>query len=110
MDVRTDVPFVTHKRPSRSQTHPHPARASRQPIANRKRRLDRSRRGREGNQKGVSLRVNLDAVKTCASLADKPAMFRKRHRISLRAKLLEQPRRALDVAEEQGDRSGRTIP
>ena len=76
-----------------------------------KRRCRRERpwRGREGEEEGVALRVDLDAALGGAGLPDHAPVLGERLRVPLGAELVQQPRRALDVGEEEGDGAGREV-
>ena len=67
---------------------------------------ERARGGREGHEERVALGVDLDAVVTGASLADHAPVLGERIGIRLCAKLVQKPRRALDVGEEERDGAG----
>ena len=69
------------------------------------RRRQRSRRGREGDEERIALRVHLDPVVRVERRAQLPPMLRERSGVRLRPKLVQQPRRALDVREEERDRA-----
>ena len=69
-------------------------------------RRERPGRRREGEEEGVALRVDLDAAVASARLADDAAVLGERLRVGLGAELVQQPRRALDVGEEEGDGAG----
>ena len=66
----------------------------------------RSRRRREGEEEGVALRVHLDPALGGARLPDHAPVLGERLRVALGAELVQQPRRALDVGEEEGDGAG----
>ena len=66
-------------------------------------------RGRESDEECVALRVDLYAAVGPARIAQRPAVLGERLAVRLRAELPEQPSRALDVGEEEGDRPARKI-
>ena len=68
-----------------------------------------ARRGREGDEEGVALRVDLDAAVSLERVAQDAAVLGQRVRVALRAELVEKPRRALDVGEEKGDGAARKL-
>ena len=68
---------------------------------------DRTRSGREGEEEGVALGVDLDPALDCARCPDQPPVLGQRFRVGLGAELVQEPRRALDVGEEEGDGAGR---
>ncbi len=109
MDVPTDVALVSEKRCPRVQTHTYLNGAGGKRPSQLCRRGECARRGREGEEKGIALRVDFDAVVASASISYQAAMLGECFRIALGAEFLEQPRRALDVGEEKGDRSGGEI-
>ena len=63
--------------------------------------------GREGDEEGVALRVDLDAAVGRERLAQRAPVLGERLAVRVRAELPEQARRALDVGEEERDRAGR---
>ena len=63
----------------------------------------------KAKEERVSLRVHLDAAVGSKRLADHPAVLGERLRVRLRAELVQQFRRALDVGEQEGDGAGRKI-
>ena len=75
----------------------------------RGRRRERARRRREGEEEGVALRIDLDAALGGACLTDHSAVLGERLCVALGAELVQQPRRALDVREEEGDGAGREV-
>ena len=70
---------------------------------------ERSRRGREREEEGVTLRVDLDPALRGTGLADDAAVLGERIGVALGAERVQQPRRALDVGEEEGDGAGREV-
>ena len=71
--------------------------------------MDRTWRRREGEEERVALRVDFDSPLLCARVADDAPVFGERLRVRLGAELVQQPRRALDVREEEGDGAAREI-
>ena len=65
--------------------------------------------GREGDEEGVALRVDLDAAVGRERLAQRAPVLGERFAVRVRAELPEQARRALDVGEEERDRAGREL-
>ena len=63
----------------------------------------------EREEEGVPLRVHLDSVVCLAGRSHDPSMHRERLFVRLVPDLLEQPGRALDVSEEEGDGAGRKV-
>jgi hypothetical protein len=78
-------------------------------VRDRKGRGCRSRSGREGEEKGVSLRIYLDAILSRAGLADDAAVIGELLCVSLRTELVQELRRALHISEKKGDGAGREI-
>ena len=112
-DTRREVHVVSHvalvgdERGARVQAD---AQADRPWCERGRDRLGRRRRSRSGwerEEEGVSLRVYLDAALGAHSLADDPAMLGERVRVCLCAELAQEPRRSLNVGEEEGDSAGR---
>ena len=64
---------------------------------------------REGDEEGVALRVDLDAAVAREGLAQDAAVLGERLCVGLAPELVQQPGRALDVGEEEGDGSGGEI-
>jgi hypothetical protein len=58
-------------------------------------------RGRKCDEERVALRVDLDAAVLGGGIADDAAMRSERLRVSLGPELVQQPRRPLDVGEEE---------
>jgi hypothetical protein len=69
---------------------------------------DGLRRALEDDEEGISLRVDLDAAEAFEGRPQQAAVSRKSLGVPL-AELLQQPRRAGDVGEEEGDRAGRQL-
>ena len=65
--------------------------------------------GREREEEGISLGVHLDAVLGGASLADDAAVLGKCVCVRLCSEFVQEPRRSLNVREEEGDGAGRKI-
>ena len=85
-------------RPTRTRIGPE---ASASVISSRRR--ERARRSRKGEEEGVALRIDLDPAVAAARLADQAPVLGERLRVRIGAELVEQPRRALNVGEEEGD-------
>ena len=80
-----------------SDSHANRARSER--VGQLRRCRNRPRRGREGEEEGVALRVDLDPSPRSAGFADQQTVFGQRFCVGLGAELIEQARRALDVGE-----------
>ena len=98
--VRCGVPVC---RPMRTWIGPAASLADR--SRRRPRRPERSGTRRRRRPPACPLRRR----RAGASLADHPAMLGERLRVRLGAQLVQEPRRALDVGEEEGDGAGREI-
>ena len=109
MDVVADVALVRQQRRARVQPGSHLNRA-RSERSRHRLGCDYGTGGcREREEEGVALRVDLDAALGSACLADRPAMLGQSFGVGIGSELVEQPRRALDVGEEERDRAGREI-
>jgi len=77
-------------------------------------RRHRSRGVRECIEKRIALGVDLDAAVCCKRRAEKHAVVRERLDIAVLAEFVDQPRRSLNVGEEEvtspRGSSGRAIP
>ena len=62
VDVAADVALLGQERRPRVQADPHLDRAGGERLGHRRRGGERARRGREGEEEGVALRVDLDAA------------------------------------------------
>ena len=108
MHIDTDVPLPRQRRRTGMQTHPHPHRRRQQRRLRRFRGTHRSRRVGERAQKRIALRVHLCARVSGHRLSDQLSVLGQD--VLVRgAELGEEPRRALDVGEEQSDGAGRQI-
>jgi hypothetical protein len=114
-DARRDMHVVAHvavlgqKRGAGVDADPHVDAPGGECRRQRERGLQRSLRGREGEEERVSLRVHLDAALCGACLADQPPVLRKRLCVRLGTEVVQEPCRSLDVGEEEGDRAGRKL-
>ena len=106
--VDADVALVADQRRARVQAHAHTDRPRHHGLSFGRGR-ERARRRGERDEEGVALRVDLDAVVVGKRLAQQPAVLGERVRVLLGAELLLEPGRALDVGEQEGDRSGRQL-
>jgi hypothetical protein len=85
--------------------HPHPpAGETRLRLGGRR---ERARRRRKRDEKRIALRVDLDAPVPLDRFSNRHPVRVERGRVRLGAELVEQPRRALDVGEEERHRPGR---
>ena len=106
VDVETDKALVPQLGRARVQSHPHPnGPAVERGLALGCRR-DRLGRAREGVEERAALGVDLDAAVAGEGVPQYPPVLGKRLRVAV-AELVQQPRRALDVGEEERDRATR---
>ena len=103
--VLADVALLGEAGRSRVQTDAHPDRPAASPSVISARGRERPRRGREGEEEGVALRVHLDAALRRAGRAHDPPVLGERLVVRLVPELVQQPGRALDVGEEERDRA-----
>ena len=89
------------------EPHPHPDRPFAERVASLERCGQCGRRGGEGDEEGVALGVDLDAPVASERIAQGAAMSGQRIGIGFGAEGVEQPGRALDIGEEEGDRPRR---
>ena len=104
VDVDPDVALLGHKRLAGVQSHPHPNGTALEFVARVCRSRKCVRRLPEGDEECVALRVDLDAPVPREGSAEYATMLGKQAGIA-GAVLLQQPRRALDVREEERDRA-----
>jgi hypothetical protein len=105
--VDTHVALLGHMRRAGMDAHAQPDRSCGQSLQPRGRRLERTWGGREGDEEGVSLRIDLDAAVAVEGLAEGPSVLGERLGVALGTELSQQLRRALHVGKEEGDGSGR---
>src|SRR5262249_61625835 len=98
--VEADVTFLGQPWLARVQPHPHANRSVGKRALAIGSRGDRVRRKSEDDEERITLRVDLDAVVLGERLAEPPAMLLQRRSVA-GAALLQQPRRTLDVREQQ---------
>ncbi len=109
-DVEAEVALVADGRLAGVQAHAHPHLGPLRPGVRAESPLSRNRAGdrlrcaREGVEERVALRVDLRAALRAQVLAEEPAVLADDFAVVV-AELLEQPRRALDVGEEERDRA-----
>ena len=106
--VEADVPLLGQPRLARVQPHPHADR----PVGQRALAVSGSgdgvRRAGEGDEERITLRVDLDALVLGKRRAESPPMLVQRLPVVV-AELVQQPRRALHVREQQRHDTGREI-
>ena len=103
VDVVADVALVGQKRRSRVQADPYLHRTGGERLRRAGMRRTARRGGREREEEGVALGVDLDAALADAGITNHPTVLGKRHGVSLRPERVQELRRALDVGEEEGD-------
>jgi hypothetical protein len=102
--VGADVALLGQERRARVQAHPH---RELERLLRLARRGERAGGGREGDEEGIALGVDLDPVVAGEGLAQDAPVGGERFGVRLRAQLVQQPGRALDVGEEEGDGADR---
>ena len=106
VDVEPDVALVGDEGLAGVDPHPHLHRAVCQRSSCAGSGRDRVGSAREGDEEGVALRVDLDAVRLLEGRAERSAM--RAEQIGVGGSVLtQQPRRAGDIGEEKGDGPGR---
>jgi hypothetical protein len=109
MDVETDVAFLGEEGRSRVQAHADADGTRSERSCQGAGGRECGRRGREGEEEGVSLGVDLDPTLSGAGLADDTPMLGESCGVALRTERVQQFRRTFDVGEEKGDRAGRKV-
>ena len=107
--VPAHVTFLGQMRGTGVQADPHPDRPRGEQGGERLRRRERSRSGREGEEEGVALRVDLEAALGGAGRADHAAVLGERLGVPRGTELMKQPCRALHVREQKGDGARREL-
>src|SRR2546423_14095427 len=103
MDVNAHVALLGDERLARVEPDPHADGAAVESALRVSCGSDRIGRAREGHEEGVALRVDLDTSVALKRLTQQPPVLGEDARVTV-TKLGEQPRRALDVGDEEGDR------
>ena len=106
VNVGADVALAGQQRRPGMEPHPH---GDRECLLRLARGGQRPGRGREGNEEGVALRVHLDAAVGGKGLPEHLPVPGELLGVPLRAELFQQPGGALDVREQEGDRSARQL-
>ena len=107
--VASYVALVGDERRPGVKAHTHVDGTGRQRFREHGRGRESTGRRREGEEEGVALRIDLDSVLGGACLPDDPTVLGERLGVGLRAELVQELRRALDVREEEGDGACRKI-
>ena len=109
VDVVADVALVGKEGSTGMQPDAHLDRAGDEHLGEGRSGVECAGRGREREEEGVALRVDLDTTLGGARLPDDAPMLCQRLRVGLGAELVQQLRRPLDVGEEEGHRAGRKL-
>ncbi len=101
--VRADVALLGYEGRTGVDADPHLDGAGGECVREGLRCRERSGGGREGGEEGVSLRVDLDPALRGERFTRIAPVLGERRGVSLRAELVQELSRALDVREEEGD-------
>ena len=104
--VDPDIALVGDEWLAGVQPHPHTNGTALELVTCLGRGRKRFRRRREGDEERITLGVDLDAAVTLEGVAQHAPMLGEQVRVTV-AVLLQKPRRALDVREEERDRAVR---
>jgi hypothetical protein len=91
------------------EAHTHPDRTLGERRLRLSGRLQRTGRGWKGDEEGVALGAHLDPPVAGEGLAHKTAVLGQGLRVCLGPQLVQEPRRALDVGEEERHRASRKV-
>ena len=108
MDVDADVALVGHDRLARVQTHPNNDRAVFEGVPRFRGSRNCIGGARKRDEEGIPLSVDLDARVPRECVPQYPSVLGEQVGIGC-PMLLEEPRRALDIGEEEGDGSAREV-
>ena len=106
--VETHIPLVRKDRLAGMDPDANPDRARRERVLSDPRRLDGVARSSEGEEERVTLRVDFDASVRRRRLTKDPAMLGEHFDVVI-PQFVKQAGRALDVREDERDRSRREI-
>jgi len=106
VDVDPDVAFRGQVRLARMEPHPDLDRAAGQRPLGVYGRPDGVGGPSEGDEEGIALGIDLDPAVSGDGPADDPTMLRQSLVVGV-AEIAQQPRRTLDVGEQEGDHTGR---
>ena len=109
MHVHPDVARVRQEWLTRVDPHAHTQPGVRKCLLRGGGGGDCVRGSGERDEEGVALRVDFDATLLLDRLTDDPVVLGQDLGVPF-PQLVEQPRGALDVGEEEGDGSGRQLP
>ena len=101
VDVVTHVPLARHQWRSRVQADAYMNRTSCEPRRQLAGGCQGTRSGRKRDKTGVTLRAHLHSAVLSARLPNDTPMLAERIRVALRTELAQQPRRTLDVREQE---------
>jgi hypothetical protein len=107
--VHAEVGVVPDKRCTRVDSNPDADRTLGEAFLRRTGRFDRVRRGGECDEEPITRCIHLHTAVSAECFAKNPAMVLDHVAVGAVAELLEQPRRAFDVAEQERDRPGRKL-
>jgi hypothetical protein len=99
MNVDPDVAFIGQGRSARVNADPDPDRPISQFVYSRCSRLERTRRGREGNEERVPLGIDLYAAVGSEGLTENAAVLAEGLRVVLGPEPVQKVSRALYVGE-----------
>ena len=109
VDVDAHVALRGHRRRACVDAHADAYRPGLQRRLRLTRGGRRALRGRKRDEERVALRVDLDAAVCGERLAQKAPVLRERLGVRVWSERVQQPRRALDVREQERDRAGRKL-
>ena len=107
--VLADVAVLRQVRSARVDAHAHLDRPLAERLLRLPRRRERARCCREGDEERIALRVDLHAAVAREGRPQDAAVLGERPCIPLRAELVQQLGRPLDVREEEADGAGRKV-
>jgi hypothetical protein len=109
MHICADIALARQVRRARVQADPDTDPSPRHRLGRRVCGRERAPRGRERIEERVTLRVDLDAAMPGERVTQYAPMLGQRPRVRLRTELVQQPRRAFEVCEEERDCARRKL-
>ena len=109
VNVRSDVALVGDMRRASVDPHAHADRSGRKHLLSFGSGGNCGRRGGERDEERVALRIHLDPVVADEGMTECAAMLGQHVCVGIGTKLLQEPRRTLDVGEDESDGSGRKL-
>jgi len=109
VNVRSDIAFLGDVRRPGVDPYAHADRSGRKHLLRFGGSGKRGRRSGERDEEGVALRIHLDPVVADERLTKRATMLGQRVCVGIGTKLLQKPRRPLDVGEDKSDCSGRKL-